>query len=182
MLTTVFAQWETAQKAALELAAKLACETRASLQGAGVTPTADTWKTFAKTALNMGRHYSDAMQAALDDSWRKERDQLKLKSAASSIKTLAEIHADLATRMTQGQTQHAGALASAAAQYLEGLERCRNLQDASMLMAKLAGDVHSQTSAYAAHVSSLAVGLPAALVQWAETQLDDDDDAAAGAA
>jgi hypothetical protein len=184
MLTTVFAQWETAQKAALELAGKLAGETRASLQATGVTPTADTWKHFAKTALDMGRHYSDAMQAAVDDSWRKERDQLKLKSAASSIKTLAEIHADLATRMTQGQTQHAGALVSAAAQYLEGLERCRNLQDASMLMAKLASDVHSQTSAYAAHVSSLAVGLPAALVQWAETQLDDDDDddAAAGTA
>jgi hypothetical protein len=182
MLTTVIAQWESAQKAALDLADKLAGETHAALQAAGVTPTADTWRNAAKTALNMGRYYAEAMQSALDDSWRKERDRFKLKSAANSIKTLAEIHADLATRMTQGQTQHASALASAAAQYVEGLERCRNLQDASMLMAKLAGDVHAQASAYAAHLSSLAVGAPAALVQWAETQLDDDDDAATGAA
>ncbi len=182
MLATVIAQWEHAQKTALELADKLAAQTQASLQSAGAVPTADTWKHFAKTALNMSRQYADAMQSSLDDGWRKQRDQMKLKGAASSIKALAEIHADLATRATQGQTQHASALASAAAQYLEGLERCRNVQDASMTMAKLAGDMHNQISAYTAHLSSLAVGLPAALVQWAETQLDDDEDGSAGAA
>lgn len=185
MLTAVIAQWEHAQKTTLELADKLVGQTHASLQSTGVVPTADTWKSFAKTALNMSRYYSDAMQAALDDSWRKERDQLKLKSTASSIKALAEIHTDLATRVTQGQTQHASALTSAAAQYLEGLERCRNVQDASMMAAKLAGDVHSQVSAYTAHLSSLVVGVPAALVQWAQTQLDedeDDEDASAGQA
>jgi hypothetical protein len=50
-----------------------------------------------------------------------------------------------------------------------------------MLAAKLLGDVHSQASAYAAHLSSLAVGVPAALVQWAENQLDSDDDTAGAA-
>jgi hypothetical protein len=184
MLTTVIAQWERAQKAALELADKLARETHASMQAAGVVPNTDVWKTLAKTALNMGSHYSDAMRAALDDGWRTQRDRMKLKSAADSVKTLAEIHADLAARVTQGHTQHASALASAAAQYLETLERCRNVQDASMAMAKFAGDLHHQTSAYAAVVASVAVGAPAALVQWAHAQLDqdDDEDAAAGAA
>ncbi|WP_116137166.1 phasin family protein [Trinickia diaoshuihuensis] len=181
MLTAVIAQWETAQKAALELADKLASETHASLQTAGVVPNASAWKNFTKTALNMSRHYADAMQAALDDGWRKERNQLQLKNAAASIKALTEIQTDLAARVTQGQTQHTSALTSATAEYLEGLERCRNLQDASMLAAKLLGDVHSQASAYAAHLCSLAVGVPAALVQWAENQLDSDDDTAGAA-
>lgn len=179
MLTAVIAQWESAQKAALDLADKLAGETHTSLQAAGVVPNAQTWKHVAKTALNMSRYYTDALQATIDDNWRKERDQLQLKGAAASIKALAEINADLASRLTQGQAQHASALTSAAAQYLEGLERCRNAQDASMLMAKLAGDMHSGASAYAAHLSSLAVGVPAALVQWAESQLDDDTSAGA---
>lgn len=178
MLTAVIAQWESAHKAALDLADKLASETHASLQTAGVMPNANVWKHLTKTALHMSRHYADAMQSAIDDNWRKERTQLQLKGAAASIRTLAEIHADFASRMTQSQTQHASALTSAAAEYLEGLERCRNLQDTSMLAAKLLGDMHSQASAYAAHLSSLAVGLPAALVQWAETQLDSDDDTA----
>ena len=181
MLTAVIAQWESAQKAALDLADKLASETHASLQTAGVVPNANVLKNLTKTALNMSRHYADAMQSALDDGWRKQRDQLQLKGAAESIKALAEIHADFASRMTQGQTQHASALTSAMAQYFEGLERCRNLQDVSMLAAKLLGDAHSQASAYGAHLSSLAVGVPAALVQWAETQLDSDDDTAGAA-
>lgn len=184
MLTAVIAQWESAQKSALELADKLARETHASLQTTGLIPAPDAWKALAKATLNMASHYSDAMQAALDDSWRKQRDQMKLKGAADAVKTLAEIHTDLATRMTQGHTQHTSALASAAAQYLEALERCRNVQDASMAMARFAGDVHHQASAYAAVVASVAVGTPAALVQWAHTQLEDDDDQdpAAGAA
>ena len=181
MLTAVIAQWETAQKTALDFAEKLAVQTQTSLQSPGMVPNADTWKNFTKTALNVSRCYTDAMQSALDDGWRKERDQLQLKSAAASIKALAEIHADLASRVTQGQSQHASALTSATAQYLEGLERCRNLQDASMLAAKLFGDMHNQASAYAAHLTSLAVGVPAALVQWAEAQLDDDDDATGAA-
>lgn len=181
MLTAVIAQWENAQKTALDFADKLAAQTHASMLSAGVVPNADTWKTFTKAALNLSRQYSDAMQSALDDGWRKERDQLQLKDAAASIKALAEIHTDLATRVTQGQTQHASALTSATAQYLEGLERCRNLQDASMLAAKLFGDMHNQASAYAAHLASLAVGVPAALVQWAEAQLDSDDDATGAA-
>lgn len=181
MLTAFIAQWETAQKTALDFADKLAAQTHASLLSAGVVPNADTWKNATKAALNLSRQYSDAMQSALDDGWRKERDQLQLKGAASSIRALAEIHADLATRVTQGQTQHASALTSATAQYLEGLERCRNLQDASMLAAKLLGDMHHQSSAYAAHLASLAIGVPAALVQWAEAQLDTDDDATGAA-
>ncbi|WP_206956731.1 hypothetical protein [Trinickia acidisoli] len=181
MLTALIAQWENAQKAALDLADKFAAETHASLQTAGVVPTADTWKRFAKATLNMSRHYADAVQSALDDGWRKERDRLKLKDTSASIKALTEIHTDLALRITQGQTQHASALTSAATQYIEGLERCRNLQDASMLAAKLAGDVHNQASAYTAHLSSLTVGIPAALVQWAEMQLDDDNDDAGAA-
>lgn len=175
MLTAVIAQWENAQKNALDFADKLAAQTHASLLNAGVVPNADAWKNLMRAALNLGRQYSDAMQSALDDGWRKERDQLQLKGAAASIKALGEIHTDLATRVTQGQTQHASALTSATAQYLEGLERCRNLQDASMVAAKLFGDMHNQSSAYTAHLASLAVGVPAALVQWAEAQLDSDD-------
>ncbi len=175
MLTAVIAQWENAQKTALDFTDKLAAQTHASLLSAGVVPNADTWKSFIKAALNISHQYSDAMQSAVDDGWRKERDQLQLKSAAASIKALAEIHTDLATRVAQGQTQHASALASATALYLEGLERCRNVQDVSMLAAKLLGDMHNQSSAYAAHVASLAVGVPAALVQWAQVQLDSDD-------
>lgn len=176
MISAVISQWESAHRTALELVGKLAGQTHEALNAAGVLPTADTWTTLTKTALHTSRNYASACQSALDEGWRKERDKLNLKNSASSIKELAEIHADLATRLAHGHAQHAGALASAAAQYLEDLSRCRDAQDATMAWRKLAGDLHNQTSAYAAHLSSLAVGVPAALVQWAESHFEDDDE------
>ena len=170
MFSTFIAQWERAHADALQLFGKLAAQTTSP----GGTPGAPAWRAFAHTALLAGHRYSDACQAATDALWRGQLERLGLGGSAAAVKELAALNADLATRFTQSHLQHAGAMADAAAQYLDDLGRTRGPADAAMALGRFAGDLQAQARAHALHVASLANGVPPALAQWADRTLRDE--------
>ncbi|KUY58900.1 hypothetical protein [Burkholderia sp. RF2-non_BP3] len=170
MFSTFIAQWERAHADALQLFGKVAAQTT----GAGGTSGGPAWRAFAHTALLAGHRYSDACQAAIDASWRGQLERFAPGSSAAAVKELAALNADLATRFTQSHLQHAGAMADAAAQYLDDLGRTRGPADAAMALGRFAGDLQAQARAHALHVASLANGVAPALAQWADRTLRDD--------
>ncbi|AFQ49975.1 hypothetical protein [Burkholderia cepacia] len=170
MFSTYIAQWERAHADALQLFGKVAAQTT----GTGDTTGGPAWRAFAHTALLAGHRYTDACQAATDVLWRGQLDRLALGSSAAAVKALAALNADLATRFAQSHLQHAGAMADAAAQYLDDLGRTRGPADAAMALGRFAGDLQAQARAHALHVASLANGVAPALAQWADRTLRDE--------
>jgi ubiquinone biosynthesis protein UbiJ len=178
MLSSLIAQWETANLAAFELLGKVVTQSANPAGLPGAVTDVGAWRTFARTALQAGQHYSTVCQSALDESWREQRDRLALKDTAAAVKQLATLNTDLATRIAQGHMQHAGALADATAQYLDDLSHTRGISDLAMAFGKFSGDVQAQSRAHALHVAALAGGIVPALSQWADTNLTDDTERA----
>lgn len=174
MFSNFIAQWENANLTAFQLFGKVVAQSANPAGLAGAAADVGTWRAFVRTVLQTSHHYAAAYQSANDESWRAQRDRLGLKSSATAMKELAAIHADLATRLAQGHVQHAGALADAAAQYLDNVGRSRNSNDAAMALGTLAQDIQAQSRSHATHLAMLTGGLQPALVQWAEKHLADD--------
>ncbi len=174
MLSNFITQWEAANLSAFQLLGKVVVQTTNPGGLAGAAVDAGAWRAWLHTALQTSQHYLKACESALDAGWREQRDRLALTGSGEAVKELAALNADLATRATQGQVEHAGALASATAQYLTDLGRSRNPSDALLAFGRLAVDMQGQSRAHALHLASLAGGVPPALAQWADRHLAGD--------